>query len=282
MNGHSSMSLESDLSTLSGGDNASIISQETTIVREDKTNGKKHTRAVSVTHSNHIPRYDKLQTPEVKEVLLVFLFVVKYLSENQIISWWQKSLDADVVNFFTTLEIALHTFKYVGKRNINLLPTPRHEFKPKSTKAHTLPARMNPAEMNNHENTGTLVIHTRETRENLVISENEEHKKNQAILEQSLATEAGLIILDLMGLYFQHFRSNLLQAEGNNAIMRKVFDIYMTFLELGQGESLYKHVFASLRSFINNYSSVLFQGMFLSINSSLMRPCIISMALYSL
>ena len=129
---------------------------------------KTHRRGLSITQSSHVHRYDKLNTSEVRDILIVFLFVVKYMGDDQLISWWQKCADSDVVNFFTVLEICLHHFKYVGKRNIVVLkPQPSENVKMRTAKAHTLPARMNPSEIN-HENTGTLVIHTRDTRENLI------------------------------------------------------------------------------------------------------------------
>nr|CAH7754240.1 unnamed protein product [Callosobruchus chinensis] len=254
VNGNS-MSIDSDISAISG-DAQSTISQDTTIVKEDGLkNGevKTHTRTTS-----HIQRYDKLQQQEAKDILLAFLFVVKYISEEQLIMWWQHYNESDVLNFFLVLEMCLHCFKYSGKRNVSVVRTGEGDSaKVKSKKAHTLPARMNPSEIN-HEPTSTLVIHT--TRENLVATENEVHKKQQAILEQHLAKEVGLITLDCMGLYCMHFRKNLLNSDGENDIMKKMFDLYLTFIQIGQSENLFKHVFAALRAFINNYSVVLFQG----------------------
>ncbi|KAJ8951805.1 hypothetical protein NQ318_019778 [Aromia moschata] len=237
VNGNS-LSIDSDISTMSG-DAQSTISHDTTIIRDESLRNddtKSHTRTTS-----HVQRYDKLQPQEVKDVLLIFLFVVKYLSEEQLIMWWQNYSEADVVNFFTVLEMCLHCFKYAGQVQ----------------ESSTLPARMNPSEIN-HENTSTLVIHT--NRESLLSSENEVHKKQQAVLEQHLASEVGLIALDCMGLYCMHFRKNLLGADGDNEIMKKISDIYLTFIQIGQSERLFKHVFAALRAFVNNYSSVLFQG----------------------
>lgn len=75
------MSIESDLSVISG-DGQSSTSQETTIVRDGQgdvvRNGevKGHHRSPS-----HMHRFDKLQPTEVKDILLIFLFVVKHLSE---------------------------------------------------------------------------------------------------------------------------------------------------------------------------------------------------------
>ncbi|KAL3282071.1 hypothetical protein HHI36_005270 [Cryptolaemus montrouzieri] len=254
INGHS-LSIESDISAMS--DSPSALSQETTIVNESMKNGetKSHIRSTS----SHVHRYDKFQPLEIKDLLLMFLFVVKYLSEEQLIAWWQQFTESEVVNFFMTLEMSLNYFKYVGKRNISVVKSQSSDnIKNKQTKAHTLPARMNPSEIN-HENTSTLVIHT-VNRENLMNAEDEVQKKQQAILEQHLATEVGMITLDCMGLYSMNFRKSLMHMNGDNEIMRKIFDIYLTFLQLGQSENLFKHVFAALRAFINNYSTVLFQG----------------------
>lgn len=210
--------------------------------------------------SPHLHRYDKFQPNEVKDILLCFLFIVKYVGEDQLICWWQQCSEGDVVNFFATLEMSLYCFKYIGKRNIAIIKTPvTDNAKSKAPKAHTLPARMNPSDFN-HENTGTLVTYTTVNRENLVNSENEALRRQQAILEQHTTNEIGLIVLDCLGLYCIHFRNNLLQTEGDNTIMKKVFDIYLSFIQIGQSEMLFKHVFAAIRAFINNYSVVLFKG----------------------
>ncbi|XP_018332779.1 dedicator of cytokinesis protein 9 [Agrilus planipennis] len=260
VNGNSSMSLESDIS----GDALSITSLETTIIREPRDeslrNGeaKSHHRGLS-TASPHLQRYDKLQPTEVKDVLLCFLFVVKYVGEECLISWWQQCADSDVVNFFCVLEMSLHCFKYNGKKNIVVVKQSVQDVvKNKPAKAHTLPARMNPPDFN-HETSGTLIIHT-VNRENLVNSENENYKREQAIMEQNMTNEVGLIVLDNLGLYCMHFRTSILTNEGDNNVMKKIFDIYLAFMQIGQSESVFKHVFASLRAFINNYSIVLFKG----------------------
>lgn len=90
--------------------------------------------------------------------------------------------------------------------------------------------------------------------------ENEVHRQQQAILEQHLASEIGLITLDCMGLYSMHFRKKLLNTDPENEVLKKMFDIYLSFIQIGQSETLLRHVFASLRAFINNYSVMLFQG----------------------
>jgi hypothetical protein len=84
---------------------------------------------------------------------------------------------------------------------------------------------------------------------------------HQALLEANLASEIGVIALDCLGLYCTHCRDALLTSE-DSPITDKIFDIYLTFLQVGQSETLSTHVFAALRAFINNFSTVLFQGRF--------------------
>jgi hypothetical protein len=75
-----------------------------------------------------------------------------------------------------------------------------------------------------------------------------------------LTIEVGLIVLDAVGLFCLHFKEVLLSEDGDNPLMRKVLDIYLSFLQIGQSESLSKHVFAALRAFINSFPLALYQG----------------------
>lgn len=77
-----------------------------------------------------------------------------------------------------------------------------------------------------------------------------------------MATEVGLLALDVLGLYCVHFRDTLLAHNGDNELMSKIFDIYLSFLQVGQSETLFRHVFAALRAFINNFSVALFKGLY--------------------
>ena len=66
-----------------------------------------------------------------------------------------------------------------------------------------------------------------------------------------MATEVGLIALDVLGLYSLHLKEQLLYKDGDNPLMKKIFDIYLSFLQVGQSEKMFKHLFAALRAFIN-------------------------------
>ncbi|XP_018313730.1 dedicator of cytokinesis protein 9 isoform X2 [Mycetomoellerius zeteki] len=259
VNGYSCTSVESDTSTVSGA-SQSNVSQETTIVRELPENGmnerKRHSRTLSVTQSS--PRCDKLQPSEVKDILLCFLFIVKYLGDHQVIAWWQQCNDTEILSFFTVIEMSLHHFKYIGKRQI-AANIANNAGKPRTVKAMTLPARMAPPDFTTESPaTSTLQPHNTVTRENLI--ENDSDKVYQALLEANMATEVGLIALDCLGLFCIHFKDVLLANEGDNAVMQKFFNIYLSFLQVGQSETLLRHVFAGLRAFLNNYSIALFKG----------------------
>ncbi|XP_015607279.1 dedicator of cytokinesis protein 9 isoform X3 [Cephus cinctus] len=259
VNGYSCTSIESDTSTMSSA-SQSNISQETTIVREALENGnaerKTHSRSLSVTQTSS--RCDKLQPSEVKDLLLCFLFVMKHLGDHQIIAWWQQCSDTELLRFFTVIEMSIYHFKYIGKRQI-AANAATNSGKPRTVKAMTLPARMAPPDFSTDSPaTGTLQPHNTAARENLV--DNDSGKVYQAILDANMTTEVGLIALDCLGLFCIHFKDALLAGDGDNPVMQKVFDIYLSFLQLGQSETLFRHVFAGLRAFLNNYSIALFQG----------------------
>lgn len=65
----------------------------------------------------------------------------------------------------------------------------------------------------------------------------------------------------------RYLQNQLLDSDGHNPLMMKVFDIYLTFLRMGQSEVALKHVFASLRAFITkvNTDQVTHDGLYLSI-----------------
>ena len=257
-NGTSNTSLDSECSTLS---------QDTTIIRNpaestDGLNGgggggtpraSAHNRSVSVTQPAVMPRLDKFTAAETKDMLICFLFVVKHISPDQMVMWWQNCTESETITFFSVLDMCLLFFRYVGRKNIPLSEKVK-DVKMRSAKASTLPARMVPPtsdSMNNVHETGTL-NHV-QNRENLL---EETARSIKALQESNLATEAGLIILDCMGLYTLQFRDKMLTG----LVLPKLARVYLRFLQLGQSETLSKHVFAALRAFINNFSPALFKG----------------------
>lgn len=260
-NGQSTNSLNS------ASDGSSTISQETTVVARNghnesvQQNGSRptHNRSVSVTQHTNLPRNDKFIEPEVKDMLICFVFVVKHLSQEHMISWWHNCTERETVEFFSVLDQCLLHFRYVGKKNIEVEISHVKDFgkSGRSVKASTLPARMVPPGSDQSLNStqldsgaGTLNINQRE---NLL---EEQTRLQRALHESNLAVEIGLIVLDCMGLYCIQFKDSMLES----TVLPKVANVYLRFLQLGQSEYLSKHVFAALRAFINNFSPALFKG----------------------
>ncbi|XP_017153325.1 dedicator of cytokinesis protein 11 isoform X3 [Drosophila miranda] len=251
-NGISNLSLNSN--TDSGH------SQDTTTIGA-YTNGEAdvalrngHNRSVSFTHAQILSRCDKFSVGESKDLLLGFLFIVKHLSQDQMVAWWQNCNETETLQFLAILDLSLQQFRYVGKKSVLLTADSRQM---RATKAHTLPARTAPPTglENGHQqeqqqpSSGTL----NQPREHLL----EDMARTQlALYESNLATEVGMIILDCLGMYVLQFR----QLLTDSLVLRKLARVYLRFLQLGQSERLSKHVFAALRAFINNYSVALFKG----------------------
>ncbi|XP_046801716.1 dedicator of cytokinesis protein 9 isoform X4 [Lucilia cuprina] len=213
-----------------------------------------HNRSISVTHATVMQRCDKFSAAESKDLLLGFLFVIKHLSQEQMIGWWQNCNETETINFMTILELCLIQFRYVGKKNLHLNEESRDARAVRAAKASTLPARTSPAALENSSNlneTGTLNL--THNRENLL---SETTRSQQALYESNLATEVGMIILDCLGLFAVQFKLKLIDS----LILPKLARVYLKFLQLGQSENLSKHVFAALRAFINNFSPALFKG----------------------
>lgn len=78
--------------------------------------------------------------------------------------------------------------------------------------------------------------------------------------EANLTAEVGLVILDALSSYCVHFKDTLMMYNGENDIMESVFSTLVAFLCIPQSTLVCGHVFATLRSFINNFSCVLFKG----------------------
>lgn len=215
---------------------------------------KCHTRSQSFpfSSSSSMLHFDKMDSAEMKDLLVCFLYIVKHVNEELLIGWWHHCSEYDILDFFQILELCLHQFKYMGKKNIKS----QHPamFQPKSM---TLPARTPPPAFTQRCNStyseaGTHTVSP--------LSSSEADTFYRALLEANMATEVGLIALDVLGLYSLHLKEQLLYKDGDNLLMKKIFDIYLSFLQVGQSEKMFKHLFAALRAFINKFPVALFQG----------------------
>ncbi|KAL0894603.1 hypothetical protein ABMA27_013165 [Loxostege sticticalis] len=206
---------------------------------------------------DQVNRFGVMSAEEVRDVLLCFLFVLKYLDEDRLVEWWKTHSQAQQQSFFNVLEICAEQFQYVGRKKIlseMKATTPDCNGKPKPMKARTLPARMSPPDFSKEPPIAVENKNNTVNRENLVT--NTVTTELEAIAEHTilsagcLATEVGLTIIDRACL----FMKNLGAADGVAA------KPYLKLLHCPQSESLYKHLFAALRAYINQFSETLFEG----------------------
>uniref|UniRef100_A0A8C1UJY5 Dedicator of cytokinesis 10 n=1 Tax=Cyprinus carpio TaxID=7962 RepID=A0A8C1UJY5_CYPCA len=70
-------------------------------------------------------------------------------------------------------------------------------------------------------------------------------------IEANLSTEVALTVLDVLDLFVHHHKKRLQHDDGQNSLMKKVFDTYLLFFQINQSTSTLRHVFSALRLFIH-------------------------------
>ncbi|KAK6167208.1 hypothetical protein SNE40_021299 [Patella caerulea] len=208
------------------------------------------------TISPYVVRYDKLDITEIKDLLVCFLHILKFLPDDIFLGWCHSSSETDLIDFFKLLRVCLHQFRYQGRRRIFTL-----SMIGDSRKALTMPASRRSV-----ANTGSLSserTHSQygDVMDNFHTPTNSDAEGMMRILQEAnMSTEVGIIVLDLLSLFSQTFKKDLEARDGDNAIMKTVFDLHLSFLQSSQSEVLQKHVFGAWRAFIKKFQSVLFKG----------------------
>ncbi|XP_028330885.1 dedicator of cytokinesis protein 11 isoform X2 [Gouania willdenowi] len=218
-------------------------------------------RRCSTMSSSPLPPMGRLGQYEIRGLLFCFLHIVKTLSEDTLIAYWHKINPQDITNFLDLLEVCLVQFRYIGKKNIG---RNQEACVPKlfasDRKSQTMPAiRCNRSSLMQTKMHQFCTMETSLTL-NIGMGPSEAEIHHQALLEGNISTEVCLSVLDVLSLFTQCFKTQLLDSDGHNPLMKKVFDVFLTFLKVGQSEVALRHVFAALRAFINKFPSVLFKG----------------------
>ncbi|EDL00611.1 mCG114129, isoform CRA_a [Mus musculus] len=224
---------------------------------------------------NSVVRCDKLDQSEIKSLLMCFLYVLKSMSDDALFTYWNKASTAELMDFFTISEVCLHQFQYMGKRyiarNQEGLGPIGHD-----RKSQTLPVSRNRTgmmharlqQLGSLDNSVTfnhitpLLVHTG-------YGHSEADVVHQSLLEANIATEVCLTALDTLSLFTLAFKvrikctlfkNQLLADHGHNPLMKKVFDVYLCFLQKHQSEMALKNVFTALRSLIYKFPSAFYEG----------------------
>uniref|UniRef100_A0A8C6Q4W9 Dedicator of cytokinesis 11 n=1 Tax=Nothobranchius furzeri TaxID=105023 RepID=A0A8C6Q4W9_NOTFU len=214
-------------------------------------------RRASTMSSSPKPPVSRLGQYEIKDLLFCFLHIVKTLSEETLMAYWNKISPQDIMNFLSLLEICVVQFRYSGKRNISSQEVFVSKLFTSDRKSLTMPA------IRSHRSSLLQTkMHQFNTMEPsfTLNTGNAAEIHHQSLLEGNISTEVCLSVLDVLSLFTQCFKTQLLDSDGHNPLMRKVFDVYLTFLKVGQSEAAIRHVFTALRAFISKFPSVLFKG----------------------
>uniref|UniRef100_A0A8C4I8C2 Dedicator of cytokinesis 9 n=1 Tax=Dicentrarchus labrax TaxID=13489 RepID=A0A8C4I8C2_DICLA len=180
-------------------------------------------------------RCDKLDQAEIKSLLMCFLHVLKSMSEDALFTYWNKASPAELMDFFTLVEVCLHQFRYMGKRYI--------------ARAGMMHARLQ--QLSSLDNSYTF---------NHTYSHSDADVLNQSLLEANIATEVCLTVLDTLSIFIMGFKTQLCADHGHSPLMKKVFEVHLCFLRINQSETALKQVFTSLRTFIYKFPCTFFEG----------------------
>ncbi|NXK40552.1 DOC11 protein, partial [Piprites chloris] len=229
----------------------SLNSEGATSSPDQSENVRRSSMRSSVSHCSRLDQF------EIRTLLMCYLYIVKMISEDTLLAYWNKFSPQELINVLVLLEVCLFHFRYVGKRNIARV---HDAWLSKHTaadrKSQTMPALRSRA--------GVRLQHLGSLETSFTLNHNagtsEADIVHQALLEGNIATEVCLTVLDTISFFTQSFKTQLLSNDGHNPLMKKVFDIHLAFLKNGQSEAALKHVFASLRAFISKFPSAFFKG----------------------
>ncbi|XP_028928589.1 dedicator of cytokinesis protein 9 isoform X3 [Ornithorhynchus anatinus] len=205
-----------------------------------------------------VVRCDKLDQSEIKSLLMCFLYILKSMSDDALFTYWHKSSTSELMDFFTISEVCLHQFQYMGKRYIarnqeGLGPIVHDR------KSQTLPVSRNRTGMM-HARLQQLSSLDNSLTFNHSYGHSDADVLHQSLLEANIATEVCLTALDTLSLFTMAFKNQLLADHGHNPLMKKVFDVYLCFLQKHQSETALKNVFSALRSLIFKFPSTFYEG----------------------
>ncbi|XP_072267518.1 dedicator of cytokinesis protein 9 isoform X6 [Pyxicephalus adspersus] len=176
---------------------------------------------------NQLVRCDKLEQAEIKSLLMCFLHILKSMSDDALFTYWNKATTSELMDFFIISEVCLHQFQYMGKRYI--------------ASVRKISSILGIAVDNGYGHSDADILH-------------------QSLLEANIATEVCLTILDTLSLFTMAFKNQLIADHGHNPLMKKVFDVYLCFLQKNQSETTLKNVFTALRSLIYKFPSTFYEG----------------------
>ncbi|KAF2356439.1 Dedicator of cytokinesis C/D N-terminal [Trinorchestia longiramus] len=282
--GRSSTSLESEDVP------PSVPASETTLEEDsedkDDRESKTHSRQLSVSFAGEysgggtgelceVKRYDKLRpTPE---LLLCLLQVLRHVPHQHLVGYWTTLSNEALLDFLTLLHLCLEHFRYTGKRAAlrsaqqgTASHSSHHQQQQQrgasGRKSSTLPAKLQPPYTASGMTPGSTDTYPGPSSSCLVNSNSTSSSGGgggfawqRSLQEANLATQVGLIVLDTLSTLMTHCTDRLTEP-ASAPLLNKTAGLHLIMLQLGQSETLLKHIFAALRGYIETFPDSLFQG----------------------
>ncbi|KAM9734242.1 dedicator of cytokinesis protein 10 isoform 6-T6 [Menidia menidia] len=231
-------------------------------------------------------RCDKLDQAETRSLLMCFLHIMKTISEDVLVSYWHRAIHQEISDFFNILELCLQHFRFLGKRHIARKLAAAVKLAQSTQANGTLKGSNHPSqssqpsslfpqwmasggEGHRHARSQTMpIIRGKNALTNPKLLQMMETDGNiqdgdtlsPTDIEANLSTEVALTVLDVLELFVHHHKKQLLLDDGQNTLMKKVLDTYLLFFQINQSTTTLRHVFATLRLFVQKFPSAFFQG----------------------
>nr|CAB3239439.1 dedicator of cytokinesis protein 9-like [Phallusia mammillata] len=244
-------------SLLSRGSRGSVAVNESS---NNVANGAEKTpvdKTFSTASATKFVANERLDATEIRSLLLCFLQIVNQLPSDALHGFWRESTTEEQIDFFDVLEMCMHHFKYTGKKQqfqgIRFGSLSKIN---NSNKFKSLPVRIRPSSAQPKH--FSILAEPMVTQASHMVDDAELNQLT--LLESNLSTEVSLVVLDMLAEFMRQYKKQLQSRDGDSPLMRKVFGVMLTFLQISQSESVLKHAFASFRLFLCKFPNVLFRG----------------------
>uniref|UniRef100_A0A8C1NYJ2 Dedicator of cytokinesis 10 n=1 Tax=Cyprinus carpio TaxID=7962 RepID=A0A8C1NYJ2_CYPCA len=220
-------------------------------------------------------RFDKLDQAETRSLLICFLHIMKSISEEVLVSYWHRAIHQEISDFFNILELCLQHFRFLGKRHIARKLAAAVKLAQATQNNGTLKGSNVSCQSSGSTQSSQNHLHSKDKTMPIIRGKNaltnpkllhmmETAGKRESVsptdIEANLSTEVALTVLDVLDLFVHHHKKRLQHDDGQNSLMKKVFDTYLLFFQINQSTSTLRHVFSALRLFIQKFPSTFFQG----------------------
>ena len=250
-NKRASSSLITSSTTNSDTMNATTLTTTGTTTHPSSSQQNSDLSALSLSKSLQITRKDKLESSEIKDLLICAVYIFKNVSEDALLGLWYNYDDVEFVEFLTLLELCMRTFRYRGKDNVEKLFAISKGQDVKAALIKSPPPGENVlqviANWSGVQNAGSNVLAPSDLARSVFI-------------ESSLCHETSSIVISILSLVLIHQKEKLCESHGDNQIMHRLIEIYFYMLQSNQSEAIKLRVLASFRHLVNKSSGIFMSG----------------------